>query len=545
MGATTGIILLIVTLRAAMLRKNKNPLGKTTFIILCITTVLSFVGIIFKSYNLVKLYPILMSTGIGSIFLLSLRKGHIPVVEILARLSDKKFPEHAISYTRNVTKLWIVFFVINTLISFYTFFFSNLEQWTLYNGFISYILMGTVMGGEFIVRKMIIQTKKNRVVIKAKSSQSFLNEFIFSAMKGKEIIILPNNQEGTLLEYKDEYDEIISSSMNRELNKQKINSATQITMFTSGSQGLPQKITKDLNCLLEECLELESTFGGIVSNSKIISTVSHQHIYGILFRILWPFMNERKISDNNILYPEQLITDLKSDDELVLVSSPAFLKRIEKEDFKNIETRNLKAIFSSGGKLDYQIAKKVYEIFNIWPIEIFGSTETGGIAFRTQENNNSSWEFFSKVKAQLDERSCLKINSPFIIEESFQTNDKVQFVENGFVLKGRVDRVVKIEEKRISLEELEKRINELEYVKDVHCTIIDGEKRVVIGCVIAESTQWSNASKLNKIKIIKEHLIQYFEPILLPKKFRFLEQLPYNQQSKLSKKKVLGLFDDR
>ena len=82
-------------------------------------------------------------------------------------------------------------------------------------------------------------------------------------------------------------------------------------------------------------------------------------------------------------------------------------------------------------------------------------------------------------------------------------------------------------------------------VIDVGINRIEDKNRTIIGCVIAETEQWGNASKLDKIKIIKEHLIKHFEAVLLPKRFRFLSELPYNQQSKLSKEKVLGLFDDR
>jgi hypothetical protein len=58
------------------------------------------------------------------------------------------------AYCRKVTWVWCGFFVLNGSIAFYTVFFASDALWSIYNGGISYILIGILFAGEFIVRKM-------------------------------------------------------------------------------------------------------------------------------------------------------------------------------------------------------------------------------------------------------------------------------------------------------------------------------------------------------------------------------------------------------
>lgn len=56
-----------------------------------------------------------------------------------------------LKYTRNLTYIWAIFTFLNFLVSIYTVFLSK-EIWILYNGFISYFLIGLIFIIEYIVR---------------------------------------------------------------------------------------------------------------------------------------------------------------------------------------------------------------------------------------------------------------------------------------------------------------------------------------------------------------------------------------------------------
>ena len=96
-------------------------------------------------------YPVLMNALLLVVFGLTLIKPP-SMIERLARLTEPDLPEQAIGYTRNVTRVWCTFFLLNGLTALYTALCTTMEIWSLYNGFISYVLMGLLFAIEFLVR---------------------------------------------------------------------------------------------------------------------------------------------------------------------------------------------------------------------------------------------------------------------------------------------------------------------------------------------------------------------------------------------------------
>ena len=101
---------------------------------------------VFNSPALLRWYPVLISAFMLSLFGLSLRFGP-PMIERLARLREPMLPDIAIRYTRQVTKIWCLFFLLNGLIAASLTLWAPLSWWTLYNGLIAYALMGLQLGG--------------------------------------------------------------------------------------------------------------------------------------------------------------------------------------------------------------------------------------------------------------------------------------------------------------------------------------------------------------------------------------------------------------
>ena len=53
--------------------------------------------------------------------------------------------------------IWCLFFIVNGAIALVTVLSKNQALWTLYNGLISYLLMGTLLGGEWLYRKRVLK----------------------------------------------------------------------------------------------------------------------------------------------------------------------------------------------------------------------------------------------------------------------------------------------------------------------------------------------------------------------------------------------------
>jgi uncharacterized membrane protein len=109
-----------------------------------------------NSELLLRLYPAAMNLGLLLLFCLSLV---FPpsMIERFARLGEPDLPDAAVRYTRHVTQVWCAFFVGNGAIAVYTALYAGRDAWALYNGFIAYLLMGALFGGEWLVRRIFVK----------------------------------------------------------------------------------------------------------------------------------------------------------------------------------------------------------------------------------------------------------------------------------------------------------------------------------------------------------------------------------------------------
>lgn len=102
-----------------------------------------------------KFYPVMVNLGFLGLFAASLV--YPPsIVERIARVRDPELSPAGVAYTRKLTLVWIVFFTINGSIAAATALWASDEVWTLYNGFIAYLLIGILVGGEWLLRRRAI-----------------------------------------------------------------------------------------------------------------------------------------------------------------------------------------------------------------------------------------------------------------------------------------------------------------------------------------------------------------------------------------------------
>ncbi|WP_059021224.1 AMP-binding protein [Vibrio coralliirubri] len=396
-----------------------------------------------------------------------------------------------------------------------------------------------------------------RVAICTQDSYQFSVTFLACAVSQKHIILPGNYQPCALAELSEHFDFLLVDDSIGEvevsdvLNIQNLldsstsskqplidNLATidlaaiQLTLFTSGSSGTPKAINKTLEHLDIETAQLDKNWGELLRGNRVQSTVSHQHIYGLLFRILWPLCSGVPFARNNLEYPEQILSHANKN--CVLVSSPALLKRLKHET----NTAQLAGVFSSGGPLPTESAHQSRSLLGHLPIEVFGSTETGGIAFRQQESAQTPWQLFDCLEASLNSENCIKLLSPYIDKNNwYQTADECEMVsDNQFILKGRTDRVIKIEEKRVSLVEVEKRLEQLPWISE--CVVIPFEEpeRLILASVLVLSDEGqATLATMSRGKfwlMLRSELRKWLEPIAIPRKYRVVDEIPLNSQGK-------------
>lgn len=102
-------------------------------------------------------YPLAVNFALFVAFILSLRK--TPVIEVLARLHYAELPEAAKPYLRCVTKIWIVFFAGNGAVIALLSAMRWDTAWAIYTGVISYVLIGMLLGGEWLYRTFVMKKR--------------------------------------------------------------------------------------------------------------------------------------------------------------------------------------------------------------------------------------------------------------------------------------------------------------------------------------------------------------------------------------------------
>jgi uncharacterized membrane protein len=105
--------------------------------------------------TLLLLLPIGVSGYLLWTFSSSLRPGNgPPMIERFARLVEDDLPGFTLPYCRKVTGLWCGFLAANSLCVVVLALAAPVAWWALYTGLIFYLLMGTLLAGEFVFRKL-------------------------------------------------------------------------------------------------------------------------------------------------------------------------------------------------------------------------------------------------------------------------------------------------------------------------------------------------------------------------------------------------------
>lgn len=238
--------------------------------------------------------------------------------------------------------------------------------------------------------------------------------------------------------------------------------------FTSGTTGKKRGVLKSLENIESETALLASMLKGY---KRVFLCVPFFHIYGFLFGIALSLRLDIDIVIKEEVLPFDLL-NLSQDTLCVLnpVLLRAFLRLKSDIDLSFLN------VVSSTGSLSLDERKALKERFNLSPTEIFGSTETGGVAFRSGEG--SDWELmegvtlFEEDRLVVASRQCsrfytedgelLELRAPHYTGDIIKKSSP-----RSFELIGRDAEIIKISGKRYSAIELESIISLLKGIEDV------------------------------------------------------------------------------
>ncbi len=321
-------------------------------------------------------------------------------------------------------------------------------------------------------------------------------------------------------------------------------SSARASLFTSGTTGTPKEIAKTGAQFENEANALSKRFAKSLVGRNFYTTVNHHHIYGMAFGIFVPISAGLPIRRFRIEFPEELERIVR--EPSVIVSSPAFLKRLAASRTEPIPFKTRPFWLSAGGVLPEDVAGRVEELSGNGVQEIYGCTEAGAIATR-RIREGASWHPIDSNRISLSENSCLKIQSSYTEPGGFVTGDLGTLEADGsFILLGRADSIVKIEEKRISLPEVENRLRQTGVVRDVRVVPMSGKRQFLAAAIVLSAEGNEKFKGLPKKEInafFRERLSGFLENTVQPKKWRYLEELPQDAMGKIRARDIQALFN--
>ncbi len=309
---------------------------------------------------------------------------------------------------------------------------------------------------------------------------------------------------------------------------------TVATLYTSGSTGQSQACPKSAAQLLGEARAHVGSFS-IPHGARFLATVPAHHIYGLLWSVLVPLFARGAFGRETALHAEAIAAQLKKGQARYLVSVPAHLRGLE----VLAELPKLERIFSSGAPLPAATAEMISARFGQAVVQVYGSTETGGIAWR--DDPKADWTPFATSTIAVAEDGRLLLSSPFVAADAprpLPCGDQILLKEDGrFALLGRIDGVVKVGGKRVSLPELEQRAMSIPGVKDAAALAesVDGAR--------GEEIWLAAVAPGLTAEVIKGKLLAWFEPVALPRRIRLVERLPREDNGKLTRRRLRALFE--
>jgi acyl-coenzyme A synthetase/AMP-(fatty) acid ligase len=310
-----------------------------------------------------------------------------------------------------------------------------------------------------------------------------------------------------------------------------------LKIFTGGSTGAPQAWSKTAANIFGEGVFLARNYE-VTAEDCIVATIAPYHIYGLLFSVVLPLVSSATIVDETPSFPNEIVSVAHKHGASILVSVPAHYRVIQDKKIP------LRLAFSSAGMLDRETNTQFSANNQAGIIEVYGSTETGGIATR---NSSQGEEFFTSFpvvdwKAQ-DQR--LMVKSPFISPELladadyFSASDRIEAIdETRFSLKGRADTITKVGGKRVDLDEISLLIKSCSGVSD--CVVValkdSGGREHRIGALIQGDQV--------EIATIRKHLTDSLEPYAQPRRMSLIKSIPVKNNGKYDWPAITRLLEN-
>ena len=313
-----------------------------------------------------------------------------------------------------------------------------------------------------------------------------------------------------------------------------------VFLFTGGSTGAPRMWSKTATNLLGEVGYLVKRFE-VSHNDRILATVPATHIYGMLYSLLTPLVASARVVGPTPSFPEEIKQQMADASPTIFISVPIHYRALKE---KPPQKGAMRLAFSSAGPLAEVDGTAFSAATGVDLFEIYGSTETGGIATRCRARGEEGLTPYDCIQWRVAGDS-LDIRSDFLsrelpIRESgwFTMSDRVKpHGSDGFVVVGRVDSIVKVGGNRVDMEKVRQAILSVDGIEDA--------------LVLAKSVETGRDNEIVALAVgdlpagdVRQALDKALEPHEKPRRLRMVAEIPMAATGKIDRRAIEALFTD-
>lgn len=333
------------------------------------------------------------------------------------------------------------------------------------------------------------------------------------------------------------FDDAMSSSREKGLElarktvfeyKDELQNAITI-LFTSGTSGNPIGVVKTKDNIIAET-QVHLDWLKNYTFEQCLVTVPFFHIYGFLFGVSIPLAMNIDIVTKEHFLPYEIV-DICTKKPTLCITSPVFIRSMLRTNH-NVSLEQTLFICSSGALESFE-AEAFEKMYKTTLVQLYGSTETGGIAIR--RDNDTYWHPLKNVSLYEHSAGLLQVSSPFISPYiynnglfaknslPFTLSDIIELKKDKFSIIGRSGEIAKLGGKRLSLIEIEKTLESIGGIDEALVQIEYSPNKLR-----GETLTLFLVGDENKVEksTIKKLLHEYFGGIHVENKIVFIECIP-------------------
>lgn len=294
-----------------------------------------------------------------------------------------------------------------------------------------------------------------------------------------------------------------------------------VIVHTSGTTGDPQPHVKTWSSLVRGAVRLRDRVG-FAPGSALVGAVPAQHMWGLEATIMLALQGGGVVHAGSPLLPADIAAALQEvEAPRWLVITPLHIRNCLRA---GAQLSPLAGALTATSALEPAVAAQFESLTGAPVVEIYGSTETGGIATR-RPTRDTAFEPFDGVRVRQHGNGIEARGGH--LDADVVIGDRVDVRTDGrFTLIGRDADLVKIGGKRASLAMLNAALLGVEGVDDGAFVVIDdpvADQRVA-ALAVAPSCS---------VAAVQRALRERLDPVFLPRPLQLVDALPRNALGKL------------